>query len=105
MTQPKESYQERLARLRQERLAAAKAKRRKEAWTKVAVALGGLAGALLGVLFVGVITMFAWNVGVVGVVAASGGAVGKIGLLTAIAANFAIGIVARIVWPQGKVQS
>lgn len=48
--------------------------------------------ALLG----GVITQFAWNYGVVALVAAAGGSLGKIGLVTAIAANLAISIVGRI---------
>lgn len=45
------------------------------------------------------ITMLAWNLGVVALVAAAGGSVGKIGFITAIFVNFAIGIVARIFRP------
>lgn len=44
----------------------------------------------------GLITMVAWNYGVVPIVAASGGAVAKISLLTGISANIAISIVGRI---------
>lgn len=51
------------------------------------------------ILIGGLITMLAWNLGVVALVAAAGGTVGKIGLITAIFVNFAIGIVARIFRP------
>lgn len=44
----------------------------------------------------GLITMVAWNYGVVPIVAASGGAVAKISLLTGISANIAIGVISRI---------
>lgn len=43
----------------------------------------------------GLLTMFAWNVGVGAVVAAAGGHVGNISLLAAIAFNVAWGIVGR----------
>lgn len=48
------------------------------------------------VILSGLLTLLAWNVGVVAIVAACGGAVAKIGLGTAICANIALGIVGRI---------
>lgn len=66
----------------------------------------GPAGCLVGLLFLlvlvavvilsGLLTLLAWNVGVVGIAAATGGSVGKISLGIAICVNIAIGIVARI---------
>lgn len=62
------------------------------------VGLGLLAFAALIVLS-GLLTLVAWNVGVVGIVAAAGGSAGKITLGIAICANIAIGIVSRIFRP------
>lgn len=45
------------------------------------------------------ISMFAWNLGVVAIVTACGGTVGKIGFWASFFANFAIGIVSRLLHP------
>lgn len=87
-------------RQRQERIAAAKKRRRKEARDKffagllVAAVIIVLVAAL--VILCGLITMLAWNYGVVALVAACGGSVSKIGLITAVCANLAIGVISRI---------
>lgn len=59
----------------------------------------------LAVVLGGLLTLLAWNVGVVGIVAAAGGSVGKIGLGIAICANIAIGIVGRIFRPRAEVKT
>ena len=53
--------------------------------------------ALLALLFVigGLVTLFGWNIGVVGVAAALGAKVALINLWTAIGANVALGVVGR----------
>lgn len=51
---------------------------------------------LVLVAVLGLITMFAWNVGVVALVAACGGEVSRISFLAAVAINFAIGVVRRV---------
>lgn len=48
------------------------------------------------VVLSGLLTMLAWNIGVVGIAAALGATVGKISLGIAICANIAIGIIGRI---------
>jgi hypothetical protein len=66
------------------------------------IAVGAIVVALIiaiiaaVVLLSGLITLLAWNVGVVGIAAALGATVGKISLGIAICANFAIGIIGRI---------
>lgn len=67
------------------------------------VVVGGLL-VLLTLAFVvgcfvlgGLVTMLAWNLGVVAIVAACGGTVAKIGLLTGIFTNIALNIVSRLI--------
>lgn len=63
------------------------------------VLLGCLFALVLFVVIVvlfALLTQFAWNVGVVALVAACGGSVAKIGFWTAVAVNIALGIIARI---------
>lgn len=62
------------------------------------IGLGLLVFSALVVLG-GLFTLVAWNVGVVGIVAAAGGTVGKISLGIAICANIAIGVIGRIFRP------
>lgn len=70
-------------------------KREKVLFTIVAVLLLIAAVAAI-VILGGIITQFAWNVGVVALVAACGGTVGKISLGAAIAANFALSIIGGV---------
>ena len=96
MTEP---YEERVAKLR----AAAKKRRRKNAAESVVVGTLG-AVVVIGIVLVvaalsAVLTMLAWNLGVVAIVAAAGGHVGEIGLVTAFFANVALGILRRILAP------
>lgn len=63
------------------------------------IALGVTAAAVLVAAIVALaalITMLAWNLGVVALVAATGNSVGTIGFVTAIFVNMAIGVVSRI---------
>lgn len=46
--------------------------------------------------FAALLTMLAWNLGVAALVAAAGGHVGHIGIVTAFFANVALGIVSRM---------
>lgn len=67
-----------------------------------AILVGGLVVAavvgLIGLIVVlsGLLTLLAWNVGVVGIAAALGSQVSTISLGVAICANFAIAIIGRI---------
>ena len=86
-----ETLTERRERQRQERLASIKKQRRKRVVEKalggVGLVLGGaLIAAVLIVLGAVVFQLVVWNLGVVGLVAACGGSVGKISLATAIGA-------------------
>lgn len=51
---------------------------------------------IVAVLLGGLFFWLAWNLGVVGVVAAAGGSVGKISFWTGVGATLAVGILARI---------
>lgn len=96
-----ETYAERTARLTQERRRAAKKRRRRELATSIAAGALVVVGVVLLIAAViglgGVITMLAWNLGVVTIAAACGASVGEIGFVTAIFANIAISILGRIV--------
>lgn len=63
-------------------------------------AAGRVLGIVLAILTIGLIAMLAWNIGVVGIVAASGGHVAKIGYFTALFAWIAllllVGVVRRV---------
>lgn len=96
------NYNDRLGELREARR---KAKRRDTALSVLGVvaAVVIIVLGIAGVLALGaVITKFAWNYGVVKLVAASGGSVAKIGFLTALAVNFAIGIIGRVFRPTSE---
>lgn len=59
-------------------------------------ALVGFTGLiLLGGVFGGIIFLLGWNLGVVGVVAALGGSVAKIGYWTAFGAALVVGLIRR----------
>lgn len=64
--------------------------------------LATLIGFVLVVLVVGLLVMFAWNVGVVPIVAAAGGHVAKIGYLTAIAGFVALSLLGGVIRGRGK---
>lgn len=91
--------------LRQERIEAAKAEKKVEQKRllkeKVKVAL--IVAAALIVLFLlgGFITLLTWNVGVVAIVAACGGAVSKISFGAALGLNL---IWMNVVWATGQIR-
>jgi hypothetical protein len=94
--------------LRAERLARAKKARRKKMWENAGV---GVLGALLFlsvvaaiILLGGLVFWLAWNYGVVALVAAAGGSVGKIGFLTAVAGSLAVGILKGIFSANSRVE-
>ncbi len=101
-----ETYQERIKRQRVERMQQreeAAVRRKKERRLEILAGFG-IAVALVVVIAAiivasGVLTMLAWNIGVVGLVAATGGSISKISLGVAICVNLAIGVLGRIFRP------
>lgn len=87
---------DRMAKLRAQRARLRRKSRRENIIVGTLAVLGGLALVAGVVILSGLITMLAWNIGVVGIVSACGGAVGKISLGIAICANLAIGIASRL---------
>ena len=76
--------------------------------TALVVALGFLGVVALFAAFVllgGLIFWLAWNIGVVAIVAAAGGTVGKISFWAAVGASLAVGILKRILHPTPAVQT
>jgi len=65
-------------------------------WEKLLGAVLVLIVALAVVVLSGLVTLFAWNTGVVGLVAACGGTVTGISLSVAIATNFIVLILSRV---------
>lgn len=61
-----------------------------------------LLGVPLGLVIVALLFLFAWNVGLVAIVAAAGGSVSKIGFWTALAGVFVIMFVRSIFQRPGK---
>ena len=68
-----------------------------------AVIAWAIVGLVLLITLAGLITLFAWNTGVVAALGAFGVAVGQIGFIDAVAINFAIGAVGRIFRPAPKI--
>ncbi len=68
----------------------------------VGVVVAGLAVVTAFVLLGGLIFYLAWNLGVVGVVAAAGGSVSKIGFWTAVGASLFLGIIKGVLSAFGR---
>ena len=69
---------------RQKIIKDAKARKRKRLYMKVAFVAAFIVGVLIAATLAGLVFQIAWNVGVVGLVAAAGGSVAKISLGTAL---------------------
>jgi len=68
-----------------------------------AVIAWGIVAVIAIVLIAGLVTLFAWNTGVVAALGAFGVAVGKVTFVEAIAINFAIGVIGRVFRPTPKI--